>query len=155
ERGRGVLAPRRHHGRWQHRVLPRVPQRAAQGPVEAGDPVAATALRRCAPKPPEGVREVRAETHIPILHGYGMTGCPMITSGAVGDDDEQLANPDGAPVLGCEVQVVGDDGKPVPAGVTGEVRVRGAMLAKGYTDPELSAAAFGADGFFTTGDRGY
>jgi acyl-CoA synthetase (AMP-forming)/AMP-acid ligase II len=29
------------------------------------------------------------------------------------------------------------------------------MLAKGYTDPELSAAAFGPDGFFTTGDRGY
>ena len=29
------------------------------------------------------------------------------------------------------------------------------MLAKGYTDPELSAAAFAADGFFATGDRGY
>jgi cyclohexanecarboxylate-CoA ligase len=108
-----------------------------------------------APKPPEVFREVRAEMHITILHGYGMTECPMITSGAVGDDDEQLANTDGAPVLGCEVQVVGDDGKPVPAGVTGEVRVRGPMLAKGYTDPELSAAAFGADGYFTTGDRGY
>ena len=108
-----------------------------------------------APKPPEVFREVRAEMHLPILHGYGMTECPMITSGAVGDDDEQLANPDGAPVLGCEVKVVGDDGKPVRAGVTGEVRVRGPMLAKGYTDPELSAAAFGADGFFTTGDRGY
>ena len=108
-----------------------------------------------APKPPEVFREVRAEMHIPILHGYGMTECPMIASGAVGDDDEQLANTDGAPVLGCEVQVVGDDGQPVPAGVAGEVRVRGPMLAKGYTDPELSAAAFGADGFFTTGDRGY
>ena len=108
-----------------------------------------------AAKPPEVFREVRAEMHIPILHGYGMTECPMIASGAVGDDDEQLANTDGAPVLGCEVQVVGDDGRPVPAGVAGEVRVRGPMLAKGYTDPELSAAAFGADGFFTTGDRGY
>ena len=43
----------------------------------------------------------------------------------------------------------------MPAGVTGEVRVRGPMVAKGYTDPELSAASFGADGFFTTGDRGY
>ena len=31
----------------------------------------------------------------------------------------------------------------------------GPMVAKGYTDPELSAAAFGADGFFSTGDRGY
>jgi cyclohexanecarboxylate-CoA ligase len=108
-----------------------------------------------APKPPEVFREVRAEMHIPIRHGYGMTECPMITQGSTDDTDEQLANTDGAPVVGCEVQIVGDDGKPVPAGVTGEVRVRGPMLAKGYTDPVQSAAAFGADGFFTTGDRGY
>jgi acyl-CoA synthetase (AMP-forming)/AMP-acid ligase II len=108
-----------------------------------------------APKPPEVFREVRAEMHIPVCHGYGMTECPMITQGSIDDDDEQLANTDGAPVHGCVVQVVGDDGQPVPAGVTGEVRVGGPMVAKGYTDPELSAAAFGTDGFFTTGDRGY
>src|SRR5690349_9365356 len=108
-----------------------------------------------APKPPEVFREVRAEMHIPVCHGYGMTECPMITQGSVDDDDEQLANTDGAPVHGCVVQVVGDDGHLVPAGVTGEVRVGGPMVAKGYTDPELSAAAFGTDGFFTTGDRGY
>ena len=29
------------------------------------------------------------------------------------------------------------------------------MLAKGYMDPEQSKAAFGSDGFFATGDRGY
>ncbi len=63
-----------------------------------------------APKPPEVFREVRAEMHIPICHGYGMTECPMITQGSIDDDDEQLANTDGAPVLGCEVQVVGEDG---------------------------------------------
>ena len=108
-----------------------------------------------APKPPEVFREVRAEMHIPVCHGYGMTECPMITQGSIDDDDEQLANTDGAPVHGCVVVVVGDDRQPVPAGVTGEVRVGGPMVAKGYTDPELSAAAFGADGFFTTGDRGY
>jgi cyclohexanecarboxylate-CoA ligase len=108
-----------------------------------------------APKPPEVFREVRAEMHIPVCHGYGMTECPMITQGSIDDDDEQLANTDGAPVHGCVVQVVGDDGRPVPAGVTGEVRVAGPMVAKGYIDPELSAAAFGDDGFFSTGDRGY
>ena len=41
-----VRAPRRHDGRRQHRVLPRVPQRAAQGPVEAGDAGAADDERR-------------------------------------------------------------------------------------------------------------
>ena len=33
--------------------------------------------------------------------------------------------------------------------------VRGPMVAKGYLDPKLSAAAFRADGFFKTGDRGH
>jgi acyl-CoA synthetase (AMP-forming)/AMP-acid ligase II len=79
----------------------------------------------------------------------------MITQGSYSDTDEQLANTDGAPVYGCVVQIVDDQGTPVPAGVTGEVRVSGPMLAKGYMDPEQTKAAFGSDGFFTTGDRGY
>jgi cyclohexanecarboxylate-CoA ligase len=108
-----------------------------------------------APKPPEVFREVRAEMHIPVCHGYGMTECPMITQGSYSDTDEQLTNTDGAPVRGCVVQIVDDEGRPVPAGVTGEVRVGGPMLAKGYMDPEQTKAAFGADGLFTTGDRGY
>jgi acyl-CoA synthetase (AMP-forming)/AMP-acid ligase II len=108
-----------------------------------------------APKPPEVFREVKAEMHIPVCHGYGMTECPMITQGSPSDTDEQLANTDGAPVFGCVVQIVDEQGAPVAAGVTGEVRVGGPMLAKGYMDPEQTKAAFGADGFFTTGDRGY
>jgi acyl-CoA synthetase (AMP-forming)/AMP-acid ligase II len=108
-----------------------------------------------APKPPEVFREVRAEMHIPVCHGYGMTECPMITQGSYTDTDEQLMNTDGAPDFGCTVQIVDEEGAPVPAGVTGEVRVSGPMLAKGYMDPAQTAAAFGPDGFFTTGDRGY
>jgi acyl-CoA synthetase (AMP-forming)/AMP-acid ligase II len=108
-----------------------------------------------APKPPEVFREVRAEMHIPVCHGYGMTECPMITQGSYTDTDEQLMNTDGAPVFGCVVQVVDEQGAPVPAGTTGEVRVSGPMLAKGYMDPDQTKAAFGPDGFFTTGDRGY
>jgi acyl-CoA synthetase (AMP-forming)/AMP-acid ligase II len=108
-----------------------------------------------APKPPEVFREVRAEMHIPVCHGYGMTECPMITQGSPSDTDEQLMNTDGAPVRGCVVQIVDEHGAPVPAGVTGEVKVRGPMVAKGYMDPEQSKLAFGDDGFFVTGDRGY
>ncbi len=108
-----------------------------------------------APKPPEVFREVRAEMHIPVCHGYGMTECPMITQGSYSDTDEQLTNTDGAPVRGCVVQIVDEQGAPVPAGVTGEVKVSGPMVAKGYMDPEQSKLAFGADGFFVTGDRGY
>ena len=108
-----------------------------------------------APKPPEVFREVRAEMHLPVCHGYGMTECPMITQGSPSDSDEQLMNTDGAPVFGCVVQIVDEQGQPVPAGVTGEVKVSGPMLAKGYMDPEQSKLAFLDDGFFVTGDRGY
>jgi acyl-CoA synthetase (AMP-forming)/AMP-acid ligase II len=97
-----------------------------------------------APKPPEVFLQVRRELGVPILHGYGMTECPMIASGTPADTDEQLAHTDGKPVAGCEVRAV-----------DGEIRVRGPMLCRGYTDPALTAEAFDADGFFRTGDLGH
>jgi cyclohexanecarboxylate-CoA ligase len=108
-----------------------------------------------APKPPELFWRVKEQTGVTIRHGYGMTECPMIACGAVGDTDEQLANTDGAPVVGCEVLVVDDAEQPVAAGVDGEILVRGPMLAKGYLRPEQTTESFRADGFFRTGDRGH
>jgi acyl-CoA synthetase (AMP-forming)/AMP-acid ligase II len=97
-----------------------------------------------APKPPELFHQVRRELGIPIVHGYGMTECPMIANGTPSDSDEQLAHTDGKPVEGCELRIV-----------EGEIRVRGPMLCLGYTDPTLTAAAFDEGGFFRTGDLGH
>jgi len=108
-----------------------------------------------APKPPELYWRVKERTGVAIRHGYGMTECPMIACGAVGDTDEQLANSDGAPVVGCEILVVDGGERPVPAGVDGELLVRGPMLAKGYLDPAQTSQSFRDDGFFRTGDRGH
>ena len=107
-----------------------------------------------APKPPEVYYEVKEEMGIPVCHGYGMTECPMIAQGGPSDTDEQLANTEGAPVHGCEVSIVDDDGNERPAGEEGEVRVAGPMVFKGYLDPALDAAAFDDQGRFRTGDLG-
>ncbi len=108
-----------------------------------------------APLPPELYREVRDEMGIKICHGYGMTEIPMITQGGPGDSDDQLAHTTGRPVTGAVVRIVGDDGAEAPTGTDGEVRVKGPMVTVGYTDPELTAEAFDADGWFRTGDVGH
>jgi acyl-CoA synthetase (AMP-forming)/AMP-acid ligase II len=109
-----------------------------------------------APKPPELHYEVQREIGgRGTVHGYGMTESPMIASGSPHDTDEQLADTDGRPVVGMEIRVVRLDGKPAAAGEEGEMRLRGPMVLRGYTDPELTRDAFDADGFFRTGDLGY
>ncbi len=107
-----------------------------------------------APKPPEVYYDVKAEMGIPIAHGYGMTECPMIAQGSPDDTDDQLATTEGAPVAGCQITIVRDDGTPAGPGQEGEVRVSGPMLFRGYTDPALDADAFDSEGRFRTGDLG-
>lgn len=108
-----------------------------------------------APMPAEVYWQVRETLGTQILHGYGMTECPMITSGRFDDADEQLANTEGPPILGCEIRIEDGEGNVLPAGVDGDVFVRGAMVAQGYLDPQLSRESFRSDGFFKTGDRGH
>ena len=108
-----------------------------------------------APKPPELYWRAKERLGAVIRHGYGMTECPMIACGAQGDTDEQLAHSDGAPVVGCEILVVDVGEQPVPAGVDGDILVRGPMLAKGYLQPDQTRESFRDDGFFRTGDRGH
>jgi acyl-CoA synthetase (AMP-forming)/AMP-acid ligase II len=108
-----------------------------------------------APMPPEIFYEVGREIGVTVAHGYGMTEIPMICMGSLTDTDEQLANTVGKPVFGADVRIVTLDGDVAPAGVDGEVRVKGPMVCKGYTDPEMTAEAFDADGYFRTGDVGH
>jgi acyl-CoA synthetase (AMP-forming)/AMP-acid ligase II len=108
-----------------------------------------------APMPPEVFHEVAREMGVRVAHGYGMTEIPMICMGSPGDDDEQLANTVGKPVLGADVRIATPEGTEVRGGEDGEVQVRGPMVCKGYTDPELTSEAFTADGYFRTGDVGH
>ena len=108
-----------------------------------------------AAKPPEVHYEVRDEIGgRGVVHGYGMTEVPMISNGSPHDTDEQLANTDGKPVEGADVRIVTLDGRPAAPDEEGEVRVKGAMVFHGYTDPALNTDAFDENGYFRTGDLG-
>ncbi|MFF5448105.1 class I adenylate-forming enzyme family protein [Streptomyces sp. NPDC012888] len=107
-----------------------------------------------APKPPELYHAVVRELGCRLTHGYGMTEVPMITMGSPDDTPENLATTEGRPPAGMSVRITDPDGKPLPAGTEGEVRLRGEAVCRGYLDPLQSAEAFDADGYLVTGDLG-
>ncbi|KQX59308.1 MULTISPECIES: AMP-binding protein [unclassified Streptomyces] len=98
-----------------------------------------------APKPPEIYHAVRKELGCQLTHGYGMTEVPMITMGDPEDTSENLATTEGRPPAGMEIRITG----------SGEVRLRGEAVCRGYLDPAQTAAAFDEDGFLITGDVGH
>ncbi|MFH8578659.1 AMP-binding protein [Streptomyces zaomyceticus] len=98
-----------------------------------------------APKPPEIHHAVRKELGCLLTHGYGMTEVPMITMGDPDDTPENLATTEGRPPVGMEIRIT----------ASGEVRLRGEAVCRGYLDPAQTAAAFDEDGFLITGDVGH
>jgi acyl-coenzyme A synthetase/AMP-(fatty) acid ligase len=52
---------------------------------------------------------------------------------------------------GVELEVIDDDGKVVPYGVEGRIRVRSAEMVRGYLQPDLTREHF-VDGWFSPGD---
>jgi fatty-acyl-CoA synthase len=87
---------------------------------------------------------------------YGSTECATnLTMGLESDPPELRLGTLGPPVEGMEVKITDPEtGLEVPPGVMGELCFRGYSCFDGYyKDPELTAAAFDADGFFHSGDR--
>ena len=105
--------------------------------------------------PPEVFHEVGREIGVRVAHGYGMTEVPMICMGSPSDTDEQLAHTVGRPVYGAELRIVTLEEADAATGEDGEIRVRGPMVCKGYTDPGLTADSYDDQGYFRTGDLGH
>ena len=103
---------------------------------------------------PELIRRVRRELAPKSFRSYGMTECPMVTSGRPDDPEEKCVMTDGRPGVGCEVKIVDDEGRELSPGEEGEVLVFGPQLAIGYLDGKLDEGAFTAEGFFRSGDLG-
>jgi len=95
----------------------------------------------------------------PLRHltAYGMTEVgATISLSFLDSTEEQACEASGAPCEGFEVRVIDPDtGRDQPRGTPGEVVVRTRYLMQGYyRDPESTARAVDADGWFHTGDAG-
>jgi malonyl-CoA/methylmalonyl-CoA synthetase len=85
-----------------------------------------------------------------LLERYGMTEIGMALSNSL--RGERVPGSVGTPLPGVEVQLLGDDGKPGPAGTPGEIEVRGPnVFAEYWGQPDATRDAF-RNGWFRTGD---
>ena len=91
---------------------------------------------------------------IEILGGYGLTETAPITH--VRRPWHNLRGADGQPIPGTETAIVDPQTRqPVPIGTPGLVLIRGPQVMQGYyKNPEATAKAIDADGWFDTGDLG-
>lgn len=90
---------------------------------------------------------------VDILQGYGMTEASPVVSLNVPWSNR--VGTVGQAIPGAEVAAFDDEGRRVAAGATGELRVRGPMVMKGYYQKESDTrAAITPDGWYLTGDMG-
>jgi cyclohexanecarboxylate-CoA ligase len=103
---------------------------------------------------PALVRDAAARLRCVAKRVYGSSEFPTITTTGPDDPPARRVDSDGRAIGAVELQIVDEDGAPVPAGVEGEVLARGPECFLGYRDAALNADTFTADGWLRTGDLG-
>jgi amino acid adenylation domain-containing protein/non-ribosomal peptide synthase protein (TIGR01720 family) len=108
----------------------------------------------------DGVRELRGAASRRELHNhYGPSETHVVTAHTLPADRSRWPGssaPIGRPVWNTRVYVLDAALRPVPDGVSGELYVGGAQLARGYRDrPGLTAERFTADPYGPAGSRMY
>jgi acyl-CoA synthetase len=93
---------------------------------------------------PVAVTERATRLGITVFRSYGSTEHPSITGCHVDDPEDKRLTTDGRPLAGVEIRLEPD----------GEIVSRGPDCCLGYTDPDLTAAVFDAEGWYRTGDVG-
>jgi acyl-CoA synthetase (AMP-forming)/AMP-acid ligase II len=89
-----------------------------------------------------------------LATAYGMTELTAYATYSDQDADaEALAGSIGRPEPAYDVRLMTDDGRVAGVGERGEIQARGRWIMRGYfNQPDATAEAFTADGWFRTGD---
>jgi long-chain acyl-CoA synthetase len=90
---------------------------------------------------------------IPMFQGYGLTeASPVISSNTL---QKVKMGSSGVLVSGLELKICDEDGNSLPAGVKGEIVVKGENVMKGYWKNETATKETLRNGWLHTGDLGY
>ncbi|HMM50318.1 MAG TPA: o-succinylbenzoate--CoA ligase [Burkholderiaceae bacterium] len=100
------------------------------------------------------IRAVHARG-VPLVQVYGATETCPIAACQQAQDALRKVGSAGRAAAHCELRIVGDDGRDVAQGATGEILVRGPNLMSGYWNAPQATAAVLTDGWFHTGDMGH
>lgn len=114
-------------------------------------------LRFCtsggAPLPVALVERFREEKGVLFKQGFGMSEFGPGVFALAPEDAITKAGSIGRPNFFVDARVVDSENRPLPPGQVGELVLRGPSRSSGYfNDPEASAAAVDAEGYFHTGD---
>jgi acyl-CoA synthetase (AMP-forming)/AMP-acid ligase II len=103
---------------------------------------------------PRAVMERATALGLTIYSMYGSTEQPSITGCTYADTLEKRLSSAGRPLPGNEIRLLDPEGRDVGPGEPGEIVSRGPECFLGYTDADLTAKVFDAEGWYHTGDIG-
>jgi amino acid adenylation domain-containing protein len=139
-------------------AVPTIQQSILAHATRHSEPVHRTSLRfirSCSsPLAPKLMADLEAAFSVPVIEAYGMTEASHQM--AINPLPPRARKPGSVgQAAGCEIAIMDPTGAPLPAGVTGEVMVRGANVTRGYVNnPDANRVSF-FNGWFRTGDQGF
>ncbi len=102
---------------------------------------------------PLRLAEAYAARGVPLKQGYGLTEVGVNCFAMTVEESVRKRGAIGKPLMHTQARLVDETGRDVPLGEVGELLLRGPHVSSGYwRNPEATAAALDAAGFFHTGD---